>query len=287
MAEAIIERAVLVGQPGSMVGIFARPTIDCDRNRPAIIILNTGIVHRIGHHRMYVPMSRMLAESGHMVLRFDFSGIGDSEHRVDDLSPGEAFRIEIADAIDWLEKMHGARRVILLGLCSGADYAVLYGYTDPRVVGLVLMDPAIPATQRYYLQYLWQRAPVIRSWVNILLGRSRIIHMWAGRLSSILGRGPAPSVLNLAIPQMRAHIEEVYRNSVGRGIHILAVFTGGLGTTRQTYREQMIDGFPDVPFGDQLQLEFFHQTDHIFTSESARLRLNQLLMQWLRMTKFR
>jgi hypothetical protein len=38
------------------------------------VILNTGIIYRIGHNRMYVALGRTLAEAGHTVFRFDMSG---------------------------------------------------------------------------------------------------------------------------------------------------------------------------------------------------------------------
>ena len=49
--------------------------------RPAIILLNTGVEHHVGPHRLYVPLAREWAARGHLVLRFDLGGIGDSVPR--------------------------------------------------------------------------------------------------------------------------------------------------------------------------------------------------------------
>jgi len=141
MTQKISEQTVLLGRRQSLVGIVARAVTGAPPDNPAVIILNTGIIHRVGHHRMYVTMSRALAAAGHTVLRFDFSGIGDSDPRTDGLAPVESCLADIKDAIDWLERDREVSRVILIGLCSGADYAILYGHTDARVVALVLMDP--------------------------------------------------------------------------------------------------------------------------------------------------
>ena len=62
-------------------------------------------------------------------------------------------------------------------------------------------------------------------------------------------------------------------------MQILAVFTGE--TTRQNYREQMLDAFPEIVFGDQLKLEFFPGTDHVFTSEKDRARLFDIVLNWM------
>jgi pimeloyl-ACP methyl ester carboxylesterase len=273
MSQRISEQAVLFGSWTSLVGIVTKAVSPASANRPAIVILNTGIIHRVGHHRMFVTMSRALGAVGYTVLRFDFSGIGDSSPRYDGLSLVDACMAEIREALDWLERDGAASRMILIGLCSGADHAVLYGHTDPRIVGLVLMDPSIPPTLRYYVHYIGRRLRRLRSWFNVLSGRSRTLRMLMRHMLPIVQRYP----LQNRVP--RQTIERHYRNSVDSGIEILAIFTEE--TTRQTYREQMIEALPNVSFGDRLTLEFFPGSDHTFALESDRSRLIQLILQWV------
>jgi dienelactone hydrolase len=284
MIERISEQAVLLGQRKSLVGILTQAVTSARTDEPAIVILNTGIIHRVGHHRMYVTLSRILARAGYTVLRFDFSGIGDSDARADGLSPLDSCLADIKEVLDWLETNCQASRIILVGLCSGADHAVLYGHTDPRVVALVLMDPSIPATARYYVHYIGQRLIQLRSWVNVAVGRSRIVSKWIEQGLYILSPEWKTRHLSLQNPKFRACLEQVYQNSVDCGIQILAVFTEE--TTRQTYREQMIDAFPNVSFGEQLQLEFFQNSDHTFTLANDRSKLIRLVLEWIKTTKF-
>jgi pimeloyl-ACP methyl ester carboxylesterase len=273
MSQRISEQAVLFGSWTSLVGIVTKAVSPASANRPAIVILNTGIIHRVGHHRMFVTMSRTLGAVGYTVLRFDFSGIGDSSPRYDGLSLVDACMAEIREALDWLERDGAASRMILIGLCSGADHAVLYGHTDPRIVGLVLMDPSIPPTLRYYVHYIGRRLRRLRSWFNVLSGRSHTLRMLMRHMLPIAQRYP----LQNRVP--RQTVERHYRNSVDSGIEILAIFTEE--TTRQTYREQMIEALPNVSFGDRLTLEFFPGSDHTFALESDRSRLIQLILQWV------
>jgi pimeloyl-ACP methyl ester carboxylesterase len=272
MSRGISEQAVLFGSWTSLVGIVTKAVSPASANRTAVVILNTGIIHRVGHHRMFVTMSRALGAAGYTVLRFDFSGIGDSSPRDDGLSLVDACMAEIREALDWLERDCAASRMILIGLCSGADHAVLYGHTDPRIVGLVLMDPSIPPTLRYYVHYIGWRLRRLRSWFNVLSGRSRTLRML---MRHMLNAQRYP--MQNRIP--RQTIERHYRNSVDGGIEILAIFTEE--TTRQTYREQMIEALPNVSFGDRLTLEFFPGSDHTFALESDRSRLIQLILQWV------
>src|SRR5438045_1954876 len=80
------EEAVLFGEFRSLVGIVTEPTTQHPHlARQAVILLNPGIVHRVGPGRIYVKIARALAKMGFVILRFDLSGIGDSAVRHDNL----------------------------------------------------------------------------------------------------------------------------------------------------------------------------------------------------------
>jgi pimeloyl-ACP methyl ester carboxylesterase len=273
------EQALLLGNRNALVGIIARPSSPPPNEMPAVVILNTGIVHRVGHHRMYVSLSRKLARAGHVVLRFDLSGIGDSEQRHDKLSPIESSLADIKEALDFLAASRQASRFVLIGLCSGADHAVLYGPTDPRVAGLVLMDPSIPPTTRYYVHYIWQRLASLRNWGSVAAGRSGLLRMLAAQLAYRLGPRRPRSGLTLETLKFSPHLNHCYENSVANGIRILAAFTSI--SPRQTYRLQILDAFPQAAFKNSLKLEYFTHSDHLFSDQTDRLRLDQLVLDWI------
>ena len=279
MSQKISEQAVLFGSRNSLVGIVTKGVSAAPADCPAVVILNTGIVHRVGHHRMFVTMSRALAAAGYAVLRFDFSGIGDSDSRDDGLSPEDACMADIKDALDWLERDLKASHMILIGLCSGADNAVLYGHTDPRILGLVLMDPSIPTTMRYYVDNVAQRLARMQSWFNVLSGRSRTVRMFMRLMLSTMQPGWKAGRYGLQARIFRRTIERHYQSLVDNRVEILAIFTEE--TSRQTYREQMIEALPNVSFGDRLKLEFFPGSDHTFLLEADRSRVIQLILQWV------
>jgi pimeloyl-ACP methyl ester carboxylesterase len=272
------EQPVLLGKQHSLVGIFARPVEQGLSDKPIVVILNTGIVHRVGHHRMFVTMSRELVRAGFSVLRFDLSGLGDSPTRNDASLPVESAVADIREAIDWLEAEYKSSGIILVGLCSGADYAVLYSSTDARVSALALMDPTIPATTRFYFQYLAQRITRLRSWCSVAVGRSYIFRIWKRQLWYRIAMKSKLPLIAINDISSRVFFEQSYKAIIDRGVKILAVFTED--TTRQTYREQMIDAFPTIPFGDQLHLEFFAGSDHIFSLEKDRVKLMEVILGW-------
>jgi pimeloyl-ACP methyl ester carboxylesterase len=268
-----------VGKQHSLVGIMTQAVTTAPNLNPTVVILNTGIVHRVGHHRMFVALSRALASAGFNVLRFDFAGIGDSEPRADSLSPLDSSLADLDEVLDWLERERGGSRVVLIGLCSGADHAILHAHTDHRVAALVLMDPSIPTTVRFYAQYILRHLSRLRSYLSVVFLRSGLLRMGIRDFFYGFRSKPATRPASLEDLRFHKHLKECYREAIDGGVRILAVFTGE--TTRQTYREQMFDAFPDIEFGDQLKLEFFEGTDHVFTSEKDRARLYDTILDWM------
>lgn len=151
------------GRYGRLFGILGRAK--APKDLPAIVLFNSGAVHRVGPHRLHVALARHLAALGFPCLRFDLAGLGDSvrepPHREN--HPYQAFATEDArEALSYLRDTFGFTRFILMGLCSGAHtsfHAALdAGSEDVR--GVVLINP---------LTFHWQE--------GMSLDTSR--HLWA------------------------------------------------------------------------------------------------------------
>lgn len=287
---AIREQAMLLGAGRSLVGIVTPPAEDVGPgDRPAVVMLNSGIIHRVGANRMNVSLARALAAAGHLVLRFDLSGIGDSDPRGDGLSPLEAHLADIREVIDALQASRGVQRVVLLGLCSGADHAVIYAAQDARVVGAVLLDPTLPRTRRYYLHLYGRRALRPRIWWRMLCGRYHLWRSLAARLRAAVRRpvqapGPATSS-RPSRAEAFAYMERAYDQAARAGLQFLAVFTSGL-ERQHNYREQILDAFPRVPFGGQLRLEYHADADHTFAAAACRERVIREIVAWMQQAAF-
>lgn len=133
------ESAVTFGRAGTLVGVLTEPAVS--DGRPAVVLLNAGIVHRVGPSRVYVETARRLAAEGVPAFRFDFAGIGDSGPRADRLSFLEAALDETRQAMDVIGPRIGADRFVLLGICSGATFGFRTARLDPRVCGVVMINP--------------------------------------------------------------------------------------------------------------------------------------------------
>lgn len=295
------ESPVLFGRPASLIGVLteAAPSAQVS-NAPAIILLNAGIVHRVGPNRLYVQLARALAAAGFTSLRFDQAGIGDSPNRADAPSPLASSLADIRDAVDWLTANKQVRSVILLGLCAGADHAVIYAHSDRRVVGMVLLDPSIPRTRTFHLNEFRRRLSrlVHQRPGETLTSIANLVHRNFGGSDSHLNRAaregdgaPDEGDPEVAIEStldddaVREMFEQHYRQCVLADVKMLALFTGGV-PSQHNYRAQLIDAFPGVHFGDELTLEHMPQSDHTFTTAANRVLLQRKLLDWLTQTSF-
>lgn len=291
------EQALLLGPDNGLVGIITpAATADPDPDRPFVVILNAGIIHRVGPNRLHVLLARALSAQGLSVLRVDLAGLGDSALRADGLAPLEAALADIRDILDSLQATRGVNRVLLMGLCSGADHSVIYAASDPRVVGVVLLDPSIPRTSGYYRRYYGRRLLRGRLWLQVVLGRHPLWQaLW--RLRWIRRPPPASAVeavdmasarpaITLEHPQVRGFLQQAYGGTLAHGGQFLVVLTADR-EGQHNYRRQLIDAFPLLNFDGRLRIEYFERCDHTFSTLASQQRLLALVQRWVGETGFR
>lgn len=134
------EQCIVFGKHQSLVGIVTDPA-HIDPSRPALLLLNGGLVHRVGPHRSYVQVARAMAEQGMVVLRFDLSGIGDSKVRADNMPFEKSTIDDTKQAMDYLTETRGIREFVLMGHCAGAINSFRTAVEDERVIGVIMMNP--------------------------------------------------------------------------------------------------------------------------------------------------
>lgn len=142
----------------------------------ALLLVVGGPQYRVGSHRQFVLLARHLAAAGIPVLRFDYRGMGDSGGAP---RPFEVVGADIGAALDALGRaLPLVRRVVIWGLCDAASAACLYAPQDPRVSGLVLLNPWVRTQageartylRHYYLARL--RSPEL--WSKLFAGRFQV-----------------------------------------------------------------------------------------------------------------
>ncbi|TFW30666.1 hydrolase 1, exosortase A system-associated [Massilia horti] len=172
-----------------------------------VLVVVGGPQYRAGSHRQFTLLARSLAASGIPTMRFDYRGMGDSQGAARSF---EDIGDDLSAAIDhFVEAVPGVREVVVWGLCDAASAAMLYAARDPRVTGLVLLNPwgctaddvARTTLKHYYRARLLEGS----LWKKILTGRfdyAAAASSFAGLVRSALGAGraregdsPAPEAL--------------------------------------------------------------------------------------------
>lgn len=288
------EQTLLLGQSKGLVGVITPPLPPADgaparEDPPFVIVLNAGIIHRVGPNRLHVSLARALSADGFPVLRVDLSGLGDSAPREDGSAPLDATLADIREIIDTLQATRQVKRVVLMGLCSGADHSVIYASTDPRVVGVALLDPSIPRTTGYYVKHYSGRMLSLRTWKNVAMGRHPLWKLLKKRPAPALpdGEGDAPvdmaaarPAVTLEHPEVRAYLENAYGRALGNGAQFLAVLTSDR-ERQHNYGGQLEDAFPSLDFKGRLLIEYFDRCDHTFTTLASQQRLVGLVRRWM------
>ena len=159
----MIEHSVHLGPDSRLLGIVSEPDAEAARDSaPTTLLLNAGLVHRVGPNRLNVNICRDLASRGFKSARFDMSGIGDSNRPADEMPYVEQSVADVVDAMDSFSAMHGDERFVIIGLCTGAYNALEAAVADDRVVGAVLIDGYAYPTMRLTVTHQTKR--LLQGW---------------------------------------------------------------------------------------------------------------------------
>lgn len=164
------EEIITIGQH-SVVGILT--SNDQKEILPTIIMVNAGLIHRVGPNRIYVKLARSLASYGFRVFRYDSGANGDSI-KTEAVTEMECLK----KVMGYLEKKLQHSEFVILGMCSGAELACHAALNDNRIQAIVMINGAglskakllslYPRSddmirRRYYLNAIYQP----RKWLKL------------------------------------------------------------------------------------------------------------------------
>lgn len=272
----VTERVAWFGDEENLVAIVSEPSPP--RPVPGVLILNAGVLHRVGPHRLHVHLARSLAARGHRVARLDLSGIGDSRALPGRMTFRESSVADIRTTLDGLVDEGDPTEFILFGICSGADNALAAAQVDPRIRGLVLVDPPAYATPGSKRRHARGRLGRKRAWWRLPL---RITLAILRRMAKVF---KTPSSTQAAEAHSGGRelppIEEYRRQLnalVQRDIRILAIYSGVLGA-RYNHEDQLFEAFPELK--GKIDCTYFPEANHTFTELSAQAALQAHVLSW-------
>ncbi len=287
-------------QIGALVGIVSEP--DEVGEAPAVLLLNAGLIHRIGPNRLYVTLARRLAEMGMVVLRFDLSGVGDSPNSADTRSFDKVMISDTQAAMDALTARYGVQQFLLMGHCSGSILAFRVASRDERVLGAVIINPEGQdqgwvdydrkrKLARYYQNYYGKEALTdLSRWKKLLTGKASYSSiarnifqniLW-NKISGVffqaknrLGVEQPAEAVNPLLNEVLADMRTVGK----RGIHVLFVHSEG-STGLERVRLLMNTELPELRESPAVKFEIIPQADHTFTLRSAQEYVTGVIQSW-------
>ena len=123
------------------------PTVAGRLHYPAVLLVGgTSPADRdqiIGGVSVFAPLARALADSGHVVLRYDCRGTGQSGGRTDAATLTD-YADDAVAAVKWLKKRDDidTRRIVVVGHMDGGPVAFLAAAANKDIDGIVTIDAA-------------------------------------------------------------------------------------------------------------------------------------------------
>jgi hypothetical protein len=285
LAPIVRDEALRLGPAGQLVGIVSHPASQGQTVLPssvpatAVIILNAGVLHRVGPHRLHVQLARRLAGLGLPGLRLDLGGIGDSIASSDAMSFRDSAVADTRVAMTGLTEAVGAQRFVLFGVCSGADNSLATALVDDRVAGIVLVDPPVYPTRRSQLRNLRARAAKSGSARELLRTGLDVAARELRRAAARFGRYPidAPPGEGRELPPVTVFGDQL-AELAARGVAIFAVYSGIHGA-RYNHRDQIFELFPELR--GRIDHAYFPSANHTFTELAAQAELLDAVTGWV------
>ncbi|HSO32656.1 MAG TPA: alpha/beta fold hydrolase [Labilithrix sp.] len=282
-------RPVRFGPSQRLFGVITEPTA-AGSARPPVLMLTGGVVPRTGVNRMYVVLASRLAELGHTVLRMDVSGICES-------APAEGAAPNDPHAASLLEDVRGAAELLLestgqstltlLGLCSGAYASFQTALVDPRVRGIVLLNPEVfhleggspkfsqteqSQAAKHYRQSLFSLA----AWKKLLSGKANVRYIAGFALAKVkTSAASARDRLSARIKKVPQGLAGDFHRLLARDVKVSVVMAEGDPGHEPLMNQLTADLEALRAMGFTLKLT--PGPDHTFNDFSVR----QPLVDWL------
>jgi exosortase A-associated hydrolase 1 len=277
----------------ALVGVLHRP--ERLRRRGIVIVVGGGPQYRAGGHRQLTLWSRALAALGYPVLRFDYRGMGDSHGEFRGFTEIDD---DIRAAVDQLiVQVPTLEEIVLWGECDASSAILFYACRDPRVKGIVLLNPwvrteagqAKAILRFYYLQRIMQPS----FWRKLLGGKLNpfkalraALDVWRTANTQTAGaRGMVPNEavsLHSPIPHELPLPERMRLGAQRFGGQILLVLSGRDLIAKEFL--QLIQGSPDwqrTLRDKPLTRHDLPEGDHTFSSAVQREQVLQWAVHWL------
>ena len=269
------ERIARFGPDERLLGVVTLPAAPRP-DAPALLLLNAGVVHRIGPHRLNVKLAREVAKAGVTSIRMDLSGLGDSPAAGGSSHFGEQALRDLRAAMAHIEQTQGIRRFVVFGLCSGAVNAYRLALADERVAGLLMFDGYVFPTWRTHVR---RRLARFHSLPWSALAAKPLQWLRGSRARAEPRPGEDTDDTHLSLPT-RLQFAEAMKSLVARSVSVYLVYSGSF-LEGHNYTGQLRDAFGRAKFLDQIRYDYLPDVDHTVTSLASQRKVLAAVRDWV------
>jgi len=270
---------VTFGSENHLAGTLTLPSRS--QQPVALLLLNAGVIQRMGPHRVNVKIARRVARQGIVTLRFDFPGQGESSSVASTVPFERQAVLDVQAAMDHVQRTTGIQRFAIAGICSGAHHGVTVAQADSRVVGLWMLDGFFYPTVKTGLHRLKRRLslqslPELGSWAAAKLAgliRAAALRLASSNVDEGQGSGRYP------FPPRKTYAATM-NQLADRGVDMRLVFSGSMKPFFN-YADQLRDAFPADRFVDKVHCRIEPGIDHTLTTLKAQRLCIDEISTWL------
>ncbi|MES2663744.1 MAG: alpha/beta hydrolase [Pseudomonadota bacterium] len=275
-SENSIQDVFTLGRHNHLVAIMERPCL-LERQQ-LVVMINAGLVPHVGPFRMHVDLSRALVDQGIASLRFDLSGIGDSQWPINAAVGVEQHLQDMDDLTAWIQQNFPDYSVWVFGSCTGADYAHQVLCHHALFVGGIFLDGYAYPTFGFHARKI----------ADLLKSPSRLIAAIGRRCLQPLTRKKVESHADLNLETQsftwtlppKTETEQDYQDWLNRNLFWLNVFSGGAHDYFR-YSHQIYDAFPKLALQERCEIIHLPRADHLYTRVLDRKMVIEMIVDWM------
>jgi pimeloyl-ACP methyl ester carboxylesterase len=274
-----------------------------------INLLNPGIKYRVGPHGLNVKLARHLCHQGYFVLRFDPTGVGDTEGDLPVESVAKLwfrveqglFRNDILAANQFFANNVKLDELYLMGLCGGAISAILAAANDKKVTHLILIDVPVTfaeeikgdadfITSTEYANQIYSHYKTKlfnpKSWLRFFCLQSdykAIGKTLSFKLKNIIKSNQGKGKFSIHAQNFNYLFLKAFEDCMAQNKQILFMCSGKSYTTGE-FQELFQKNYlhPESPYAGFCEVAIIPEANHTYTLLEWQYKLFDIISDWLR-----
>jgi pimeloyl-ACP methyl ester carboxylesterase len=274
------ERTMVFGANNGLVGTLALPAEE-GTGAPdfGLVLLNAGVVHRVGPHRINVRLARQLAARRIPSIRFDLSGHGDSLRGSGQHSFEEQAVIDLRSAMDAFGAAANLQRFAIFGYCSGAYHAFETALVDERIAGILMFDAYRYPTIKMHAYRYMDRLRRPRRLRAVASGLKRGIESVRRKLLEPAGARDEPELDRVDFIPSKTDFATGLRKLLDRGVKVHLIYSGGQ-LREYNYSGQFRDAFAGLGIDGRVEAAYMPELDHVASTLADQADLMRRVVAW-------